>query len=115
MTAENSTESFALDSIEELVAREYPKGTQNSFGKALRHELHKAGRLNEKDPEGPFIIYTPIGDGFDVYVVETWEKALELREERGIIRHLERWNAGVQWGRRLSRESRFYRLTGEVD
>jgi len=39
-------ESEALDRIEELVASRYPKGTDDPLGKALRHQLHRAGRLN---------------------------------------------------------------------
>lgn len=41
-----TTESEALDRIEELVASRYPKGTEDPLGKALRHQLHRAGRLN---------------------------------------------------------------------
>jgi hypothetical protein len=39
-------ESEALDRIAELVSEVFPKGTANEFGRALRHQLHKAGRLN---------------------------------------------------------------------
>ena len=39
-------ESEALDIIAELVSRVFPKGTTHPDGRAIRHELHKVGRLN---------------------------------------------------------------------
>lgn len=38
-----------LDVLEELVEERYPKGTTDPYGRALRHQLHKLGRLNEPD------------------------------------------------------------------
>jgi len=42
----SNAESEALDRIADLVDEVYPKGTANEFGRALRHQLHRAGRLN---------------------------------------------------------------------
>lgn len=39
-------ESEALDAIADLVSRVFPKGTAHPDGKAIRHALHKVGRLN---------------------------------------------------------------------
>lgn len=49
----------ALDAIAELVTAEYPKGTGDPVGKALRHELHKVGRLNEPKKRAA---YTVLGE-----------------------------------------------------
>lgn len=40
-------ETDPLDQLEQLVSERYPKGTTESFGKALRYQLHRLGRLNE--------------------------------------------------------------------
>ena len=45
-TPTRNPESEALDAIADLVSRVFPKGTTHPDGKAIRHELHKVGRLN---------------------------------------------------------------------
>jgi hypothetical protein len=39
-------ESEALDAIADLVSEVFPKGTTDPWGRAIRHQLHKTGRLN---------------------------------------------------------------------
>lgn len=104
----------AIDALAELVADRYPKGTQDEYGKALRHQLHKLGRLNEPDPESDFgfIVFFPSrgaddepNSGWDVVHVPTYQEALEVRgfgHER-VIRALEPHGSGtrVLWAKRV--------------
>jgi hypothetical protein len=45
----------AIDRLAQLVADRYPKGTTDPYGKALRHQLHKLGRLNEPESLTPVL------------------------------------------------------------
>lgn len=120
-----TTESEALDRIEQLVATRFPKGTDDELGRALRHQLHRAGRLNEPDPEGPFLVVSsysgaPKNGNFDAWVVGTWSAAVRLRGRRdGVIRRLvnsELEPEAQLWAERLSEttdDRRFLSEAGE--
>ena len=77
-----------LDQLEELVSERYPKGTSDPFGRELRHQLHRLGRLNDPDPvsEHGFVVFFPSvavpeepNSGWDVVVVKTYDQALAVR------------------------------------
>lgn len=118
-----------IDQLAELVSDRYPKGTSDEFGKALRHQLHKLGRLNEPTSEFGFVVLVYSGSneaksGFDVFITDTWQEALAVRPEakdRRVIRELVPPSAGNEtarlWGHRVKDANgvRDHELSGESD
>jgi hypothetical protein len=91
--ADHASAQAGIDAIAKLVAERYPKGTTSELGKALRHELHKLGRLNDPEPVGPVLMdqaatiheaasITPADFGSDIWDAESirsWQLKLAWR------------------------------------